>query len=195
MAALIEHLELTNIALFGHSIGGAEAAHYLTRHGTARVTRVAFIASFLPFLKQTPDNPDGLPEQALQATVRQWRSDRPKWFVDRAQGFFATHLGNDVSPALIDLTVRQCLSASPMATTEVFRSSFHADHRQSLRSIDTPALVVHGVADQSVPVQITGRRTAELLPHASYVEYPTAGHGLYVTHHDQLNNDLLSFLG
>jgi non-heme chloroperoxidase len=54
--------------------------------------------------------------------------------------------------------------------------------------------VVHGAADTSAPVALAGRRTAELVPGARYVEYPTAGHGLFVTHAAQLNADLLDLL-
>ena len=53
---------------------------------------------------------------------------------------------------------------------------------------------VHGAADQSAPVQITGRRTAELVAGCRYREYPTAGHGLFVTHRDPLNSDLLALV-
>ncbi|WP_235948547.1 alpha/beta fold hydrolase [Nocardia terrae] len=53
---------------------------------------------------------------------------------------------------------------------------------------------MHGDADFSAPIDITGRRTVELVPGATYREYPTAGHGLYATHAEQLNNDLLDFI-
>ncbi|MFG1750775.1 alpha/beta fold hydrolase [Streptosporangium sandarakinum] len=194
LAALIEHLDLREVTLVGHSAGGGEVARYLARHGEDRVARVAFVAAVLPFLKLTDDNPGGVPEALSEATVAQFQKDRPKWFADRAQGFFATHLGNDVSPALIDLTMRQCLESSPWATTAVWREMFSADHRDALRAMTVPTLIVHGAADQSARVELTGRRTAELMPNAVYKEYPTAGHGLYVTHKDQLNADILELI-
>jgi non-heme chloroperoxidase len=194
LAGLIAHLDLREVTLVGHSSGGAEVARYLARHGEDRVARVAFVSSTLPFLKLTADNPEGIPEEACEATVAQFRTDRPKWFADRAQGFYATHLGNDVSPALIDLGVRRCLETAPMASIEVWRTMFHADHRQALREITVPALVVHGAADQSAPIDMTGRRTAAMIPGCHYKEYPTAGHGLFATHGALLNTDLLDFI-
>lgn len=194
LAALIEHLDLREITLVAHSAGGGEVARYLARHGEGRVARVAFAASTLPFVKLTEDNPEGLPEAACEAAVAQFQRDRPKWFADRAQGYFATHLDNDVSPALIDNEIRRCLSASPLATVEVWRAAFHADHRDDLRAITVPVLVIHGAADQSAPIDLTGRRTAKLIPGCVYNEYPTAGHGLYVTHATQLNTDILEFI-
>ncbi|MEV0071218.1 alpha/beta hydrolase [Amycolatopsis sp. NPDC050768] len=194
LAALIEHLDLRGITLVAHSAGGGEAARYLSRHGEERVSRVAFLASTLPYLKLTEDNPEGIPEALNEATLAQLRKDRPKWFADRAQGYFATHLGNDVSPALIEHEIRRCLSPSPFATAAMFNSNFHTDFRPDLRHITIPTLVVHGVADQSAPIDVTGRRTRKLVPHAVYREYPTAGHGLYVTHAEQLNADILEFI-
>ncbi|MBF5045070.1 alpha/beta hydrolase [Aggregicoccus sp. 17bor-14] len=194
LAALLAHLDLRGVTLVGHSVGGAEAARYLARHGEARVARVAFVSALLPFLKQTPDNPEGLPALACDATIAQFHRDRPRWFADRAQGFFATHLGNDVSPALIEHTLRQCLSASPVATSQLFRSAFETDHRSALRDLRLPTLVLHGGADQSTPLELTGRRTAALVRGAELKVYPTAGHGLFVTHREQLNADLLAWM-
>jgi non-heme chloroperoxidase len=194
LADLIEHLDLQAATLVGHSTGGAEVARYLAHHGEDRVANVAFVSAVLPFLQLTDDNPEGTPEALSEATVTQFRTDRPRWFADRAQGFFATHLGNDVSPALIDLGVRRCLDTSPMATVAVWRTAFRTDHREALQRVTVPTLIVHGTADQSARVEKTGRRTAQLVPGSVYREYPTAGHGLFVTHRDQLNNDILDLV-
>ncbi|WP_269858933.1 alpha/beta fold hydrolase [Streptomyces sp. RPT161] len=194
VAALIEHLELDRITLVAQSGGGGEAVRYLTRHGQDRIARVALLATTLPFLKLTDDNPEGVPEAVLEADLAQLRTDRPRWFADRAAGYFATHLGNNTSQALIDHLVQQCLSASPHATLEVQRQIFHTDHRADLAQINVPTFIAHGVADQSVPIDVSSRRTAKLVPHSVYNEYPTAGHGLHITHAGQLNDDLLEFI-
>ena len=194
LASLVEHLDLRDCTLVAHSAAGGELTRYLARHGARRVARVAFLASGLPFVKQTGDNPHGVPEEFCEAVVAEFCSDRPTYFANRAQGYFATHLGNLVSQALIDNEVRQCLSASPMATVEVWRAGFHTDHRAEVSALTLPALVIHGAADQSAPVELTGRRLAEMLPHCVYKEYPNAGHGLYVTHAQQVNTDLLEFI-
>src|SRR5579871_5580629 len=39
LAALIETLDLHDATLVGHSTGGGEVAHYIGRHGTARVAQ------------------------------------------------------------------------------------------------------------------------------------------------------------
>lgn len=99
LAALLTHLDLTGATLVGHSLGGAEVARYLYRHGAGRVARVVLLAAVLPYLKQSDDNPAGIPEAAFDALTAAVRADRPKWMSQQLQAYFATHLGNQVSPA------------------------------------------------------------------------------------------------
>ncbi|PXX63868.1 pimeloyl-ACP methyl ester carboxylesterase [Nocardia tenerifensis] len=194
LAALLTHLDLTGITLVAHSAGGGEVVRYLARHGSERVDRLALLAAAVPMMRRTDDNPIGVPQEAWDATMHQLRTDRPKWFADRAQGYFATHLGNDVSPAIIDHEMQRCLSAAPFATIAVQEQSFHADHRADTAGITVPTLIVHGLADQSIPIDVSSRETAALVPNNVFKEYPTAGHGLYITHATQLNADLLEFI-
>lgn len=119
LAALIEHLDLREAILVGFSMGGGEVARYLARHGEERIAKIAFVASTLPFMLQTEDNPAGIPEEILASVLTDLRTDRPGWFARQTQAFYATHLGNTISPAAIEWTVAQCLSASPWATLQL----------------------------------------------------------------------------
>jgi peroxiredoxin len=57
-----------------------------------------------------------------------------------------------------------------------------------------PTLILHGTADNILPIDSTARRFRELLPDATYVEVDGAPHGLLWTHADEVNSALLSFL-
>ncbi|MGW4475181.1 alpha/beta fold hydrolase [Nonomuraea sp. NPDC004354] len=120
---------MDDVILVGHSAGGAEVARYVARHGEDRIAGAAFVSAVLPYLKLTDDNPEGVPEAALQATLQAFRADRPQWFARQAQAWFATHL-DEVSPAMIEHTVAQCLSASPWATAKLFEAMFHETRRR-----------------------------------------------------------------
>ncbi|QIS21536.1 alpha/beta fold hydrolase [Nocardia terpenica] len=194
VAALLEHLDLTDVTLIGHSTGGAEGVHYLARHGRDRVRRVVLVAAALPRLTWAEDHPAGVPVEAVNASMAALRADRAKWMFDRAQGYFATHLGNDVSSALIDQEIRRCLSATHWAAVQVQQAVVDSDIRAELPGITVPVLLLHGHADQSIPIEPTSRVAVRLFPDAELKEYPTAGHGLYVTHAAQLNADILEFL-
>jgi non-heme chloroperoxidase len=55
--------------------------------------------------------------------------------------------------------------------------------------------LIHGTGDETVPVDASGRRSAQLLPNAVSIEYDGEPHGLFLTLADQLNADLLEFIG
>jgi hypothetical protein len=78
-----------------------------------------------------------------------------------------------------------------MAVLRTCHSIFHADFRSDLRGITVPALVIHGTADQDAVPALTGRRAADLLANSLYKEYQGTAHGLFLTHKDELNADLL----
>jgi non-heme chloroperoxidase len=61
LAALIEDLDLRELILVGHSMGGAEVIRYLTRHGDERVRGVVLIAAILPSITESATNPHGVP--------------------------------------------------------------------------------------------------------------------------------------
>jgi peroxiredoxin len=68
------------------------------------------------------------------------------------------------------------------------------DFRQDIPKIDVPALILHGTADNILPIDSTGRLFAKALPAAEYVEIEGAPHGLLWTHGAEVNEALLAFL-
>jgi non-heme chloroperoxidase len=59
-----------------------------------------------------------------------------------------------------------------------------------------PVLIVHGDDDQIVPIDDSGRLSAQIVKDATLKIYPGAPHGLAntIAYKDALNNDLLDFL-
>jgi len=68
------------------------------------------------------------------------------------------------------------------------------DFRAELASLTVPALVVHGDLDASAPIELTGRKTAALIPNSQQLVYEGSGHGLYAADHERLNSDVLAFI-
>ncbi|MFI9243998.1 alpha/beta fold hydrolase [Streptomyces sp. NPDC053086] len=194
LAALLDHLDLREVTLVAHSMGGGEVIRYLSRHGHGRVSRVVLISVTAPLMIRTPDNPEGIDQSAFDALLAEQTADRPRWMAHNAQAFFATHLGNNVSAERVQWTVQRCLDCSAKAAVEVIRTGCCTDLREETGTLHMPVLIVHGDADASAPVDLCGRRLAKLLPDAVYKEYPRAGHGLFMTHAGQLNQDLLDFI-
>jgi pimeloyl-ACP methyl ester carboxylesterase len=190
LASVIETLELAEITLVGHSMAGGEIARYLTRHGSARIARVALVAPTTPFLLRTADNPGGIDPAMFEAMRTDWLRDRPQWLADNAAPFFAP----DTSPEMVRWLIGIALGSTLQAWIECNRAVAETDFRAELRRIDVPVLVVHGDADQSAPIELTGRRTAELIPGCRFERYAGAPHGLFITHMARLNADLADFI-
>ncbi|MFF1380603.1 alpha/beta fold hydrolase [Streptomyces sp. NPDC058308] len=194
LAALLTRLDLRDVTLVAHSMGGGEAIRYLTRHGYDRVSRLVLIGATAPLMLRTPDNPEGVGQEILDLMAADRAKDRPRWMAQNAQAFFATHLGNSISAELMEWTVRQCLDCSAKAAHEVVRTGLCTDLREEAAAIRVPTLILHGDADASAPVALCGQRMAELVPDNSYKEYPLAGHGIFITHADAVNRNLFDFI-
>jgi pimeloyl-ACP methyl ester carboxylesterase len=69
----------------------------------------------------------------------------------------------------------------------------HTDFRNDVPSVTVPTLIIHGDADKIVPAEVSAERMRSLLPHAEYKLYEGAPHGLFYTHREQLNADLIAF--
>lgn len=194
LGALIDHLGLRDATLAGHSMGTGEVTRYLARHGTAgKVSKVALLSSITPCVRWSEDNPDGAPDAAYLAVAAQIAGDRARYWSSWPGALFGTHLGNPISAETIGWAVREAMETPMMAVLRTWHSIFHTDFREDLQGFTVPALIIHGTADQNAIPALTGRRTAELVPDSVYKEYLGAAHGLFVTHKDQLNTDLLAF--
>ena len=68
------------------------------------------------------------------------------------------------------------------------------DFRADIPTIDVPALILHGTADRILPIDASGRRFAQALPSAEYVEIEGAPRGLLTTHTAEVDEALLAFL-
>ncbi len=194
LAAVIGHFDLHGATLAAHSLGAKEAIRYLTRHGDARISRLVLIAPTTPLLRRTADNPGGLDPALIDANHAAVAADVPKWCADfeAAGPYFGTSPG--ASPGLIHWTIRMIVDTPLPVLLATLKVNADADMRAELQKIQVPALIIHGDRDASAPLELTGRKTAELIPAASLTVYPGAGHGLYASDHDTLNADLLAFI-
>jgi len=194
LGALLDHLDLRDLTLVSQSAGSGEIVRYLTRHGRARVAQIAIVSGTTPCLMKRTDNPDGIDLELVEADVARRTADRPKWFADHAAGFLGAGLpGIRVSPEFTEFVIRQCLDCSARATVQFFLTGFTSDLRDELQVLDVHALIVHGDRDIQAPLELCGHRTARLLQRSTLRVYDNAAHGLFLTHADRLNADLLAF--
>jgi pimeloyl-ACP methyl ester carboxylesterase len=195
---LLTTLDLRDVVLVGFSMGTGELARYVAKYGTDRIARLAFLASLEPFLVQRDDNPEGVPQQAFDDIATAARTDRYAWFTQFYRDFYNLDetLGSRISEDVVRANWTTATSSAPVAAYAVVPSwleDFRAD-TEAVRAADLPTLILHGTADKILPIDVTGRRFRDLVPHADYVEIQGAPHGLLWTHADVVNEALLRFV-
>jgi non-heme chloroperoxidase len=169
--------------LVGFSMGGGEVARYMSRHDGKGVIAAGLIASVVPYMLKTDDNPHGVPEATLAGIGNGIQEDRPAFFRTFLQQFLG--VGFITSPV-----------SDEMVPTLACAESFgHTDFRADLAAFRVPTLIVHGTADKTVPIDATGRAAAKGIAGSQLVEYDGAPHGLTLTESDRFTQDLLRFLG
>jgi len=122
--------------------------------------------------------------------------DRFAFFTEFFKNFFNTdeNLGSRLSPEALAASQQLAYSSSAYASVAA-QPTWLTDFRQDVPRIDVPTLIVHGTADNILPIDASGRRFAAALPTAEYHEIEGAPHGLLWTHGSEVNEILLGFLG
>ena len=190
LAAVLDTLDLRDATLVAHSMGSGEVTRYLTRHGSRRVARIALLAPTGPFPLKTADNPDGIDGASFAKVRAGWLHDFPRWVVDNTPPFFTSDTSPHIARWLGDMMSRTSLHAA----IECSVAGAETDFRPELPRIKTRTLIIHGTADVSAVLRTTGQRMAQLIPDSEFKVYEGAPHGLFITHMDRINADLLQFV-
>ena len=196
LGALIDGLKLENVAIVGFSMGGGEVVRYLSRHGSAKVSKAVLISSIAPYMLKTDSNPDGTPEAQFEQMRAGLMKDRFDFLNSFGPMFYGrSMIHHTVSESVLNWTFAECIKASPKATLDCLTAFSTTDLREEMKHLTTPFLVIHGTGDKTVPIDAAGRAAAKILPNAQLLEYDGEPHGLFMTVPDRLNKDLLHFLG
>ncbi|MCZ7424202.1 alpha/beta fold hydrolase [Micromonospora chalcea] len=196
---VLEKLDLRDVVLVGFSMGTGELARYVSRYGHQRVAKLAFLASLEPFLVEQDDNPEGLPQKVFDGIEAAAKGDRYAWYTQFFSDFYNLdeNLGSRISQEAVTGSWNVAVSSAPVAAYAVVSSwieDFRADV-EAVRASRKPALILHGTADNILPIDATARRFRQGLPDAEYVEIEGAPHGLLWTHAEEVNAVLRTFLG
>jgi non-heme chloroperoxidase len=195
LATVIEALDLHDIALVGHSTGGGEVVRYIGRHGSARVSKVVLVGAIPPLMLQTAANPGGTPIDAFDDIRAKVLADRSQFYADLSAPFFgANRPGSRVSQGVRDQFWLTSMQVGLKPAYDCVRQFSESDFTEDLKKVDVPTLVLHGDDDQIVPIDDSARLTVDIVEGAELKVYPGASHGLFATHAEQFNRDLLDFV-
>ena len=195
LAVLLEHLDLRDAVLVGHSMGTGEVTRYLSSYGPARVAKGVLVSPIPPFLLQRPDNPDGVPQDLFDGFAEAAKADTPAWMKGFLDNFYniGTLRGTLVSDQAWQASWNLAVTASATAAVACI-GTWATDFRDDLPKIGVPVLVLHGDADQVLPLDKTASRLPGLIKDVHLVVVEGGPHAIPWTHAGQVNTALLDFL-
>jgi non-heme chloroperoxidase len=193
---LIAHLELSDFALVGFSMGGGEVARYIGKYGSKGVRKAVIISGVPPFLLKTSDNPEGVDRSVFQGIEKAVASDRYAFFTEFFKNFYNTDvlLNKRVSEQVVQASWNVAAVSSATASLACV-PTWHEDFRQDVQKIDVSTLVIHGDADRILPIAAAGIRTAKLIKGARLSVVKDGPHCVIWTHAEEVNAELVNFLG
>lgn len=194
LAELVKHLGIDKAIHVGHSTGGGEVTRYIGRHGTSRVSKAVLIGAVPPMLLKTPSNPEGLPIELFDQLRAGLQADRGQFYRDFSLPFFGYNKpGAKVSEEVRNSFVRQSMMGSLAASYLCVKAFSETNFTEDLKKFDVPTLILHGEADQIVPIGITAMVSSKIVKDARLVVFDGAPHGLCTTLKDRVNEELLAF--
>lgn len=191
-----EALDLQNAVHIGHSTGGGVVTRYVAISAPGRVSKAVLLGAVTPLMARTEANPDGIPVEVFDGFREALVTNRAQFFLDIPSGPFYgfNREGAEVSEGLIRNWWRQGMVGGAKAQYDSIKAFSETDFSEDLKSIEQPVLVMHGEDDQIVPVDNTAREAIKLLPNGELIIYEGLSHGLFATHPDIVNADLLRFV-
>src|SRR3954463_5447155 len=192
LRTVLEALDLRDVILVGHSMGGMAVQAFAIRHPDVLDERV----SGLVLLSTSSHNlvSDARRVRGAVEKVVNIGPDVGTFMRQRNLGLLLARIGfgDDPLPSHVEAT-REMLAACDKATTrEAVSALLHLDLTEGLPKVPVPTLVVVGSADALTPPR-DARRIAELIPGARLVEYPSRGHMLMYECSDELDALIMDF--
>ena len=195
LAELINHLDLKNLVMIGHSTGGGEVAHYIGRHGTARVAKVVLVGAVPPLMLQTDANPEGVPMSVFDDIRAGTAGNRSQFFYDLTIPFYGFNRdGVAMNEGFRESFRLQGLMGGIKGQYDCIREFSEVDYTADLKAIDKPTLIIHGDDDQIVPIAATAEKAARLVKGSELKVYSGGSHGLAQTEAEKFNADVLAFI-
>ena len=192
---LIKHLDLRDVALVGHSMGGGEVARYIGRYSSMNISRVVFISGLPPNILKSDENPAGMDESVKAKLEDAIRKDRLTFLTSFFENMYNADalLGTRLTEEDLRYAWQIGAMASPIGTLKCI-CTWWSDFRPDVAKINVPALIIHGDADRGLPLEGTSRVLQRVIRGSRLAVIEGAPHGLLTTHADRVNPLLADFL-
>ncbi|NIL76335.1 Non-heme chloroperoxidase [Rhodococcus sp. B10] len=179
----------SDAVLLGWSYGGLVICDYLSVHGTDAVSGIVLVGAITSIGRGEKGGRVGT---SMRAAIPDAMAEEPRVAI-RALGSFGNALTGPVdgkgaqAQALFGLT----LATPPRVRAALFDRA--ASNDELLRTLDVPALVLHGTEDTVVDVS-AGRHAASLIPTVTESYWDGVDHGPFVADPERFLSDVSAFV-
>ncbi len=190
-----------DVTIIGYSMGGGEAARYMSRHDGKGVIKIGLYASVVPGMLKADDNPAGHTPADYEDIVSGIEKDAAAFF---RHTFLPPFYGKGVKSLLgasyaasddvLEAAVNYALQGGMRALTAMPHNFTFGDFKDDIPAIKVPTLILHGTEDKPAPIDATARRAHKMIAGSQLIEYEGHPHGFYATNSDQMIADTLAFL-
>lgn len=196
VAEIAKALDLRDAVHIGHSTGGGEVTRYAALAERGRVAKVILIAAIPPVMAQSDANPDGVPMAVFDGLRSALETNRAQFYRDLPSGPFYgfNREGAKISQGLIDNWWRQGMAGGAKAHHDCIEVFSETDFTEDLKALSIPVLIIHGEDDQIVPIENSAHKAIKLVSDGMLRTYPGLSHGLFATHPEVVNPDMLAFI-
>jgi len=195
LAELLDHLDLRNAVMIGHSTGGGEVARYIGRHGNARVAKVVLVGAVPPIMLKSAANPNGTPIEVFDSIRAGVANNRSQFYQDLTPPFYGFNRdGVEDSQGLRDSFWFQGMAGGIKGQYDCIHEFSEVDYTDDLKAIDVPTLVIHGDDDQIVPIEASGALSAGIIENATLNVFEGGSHGLAQTEPEKFNAAVEAFV-
>ncbi len=184
-----------DVTVIGYSMGGGEAARYMSRHNGKGVIKVGLYASIAPGMLQSKENPHGNPGSGFDDIAKGIKDDVAAFFRHTfLPPFYGVGGAHTASNDVIEGAVNTALTAGMKPLINMAHSFSFGDFVDDMPAMTVPTLIVHGSEDKPVPIDATARRAHRMIPHSRLIEYKGHPHGFYATNSEQMVKDTVAFV-
>lgn len=188
---VIEGLNLRDVVLVGHSMGGVAVQAFVTKYPEIahdRVRGIVLLSTLAKIQLTTSQKLKGIAEQVASGVNVGGLLERPNL------GTLLTRLGfgSDPLASHVELNRQMLVACDPEIGQAGVNLLLGLDLTADIARIDLPTLVISGTSDVLTPPR-EARRLANHIPNAELVMLEKAGHMIMLERADELDALLLDF--
>lgn len=191
LLVVLRKMNLDDVTLVGHSMGGAIAMRYLARHFNERVSKAVLVCPAAPCFTKSKGYPYGFTKEECNQLLDLCYTDRAQLLENFGKIFFYSE--NSVSAKFANWFHNLGMDASPHATAMCLIALRDTDLREEMSKIKIPTFIIHGTEDKICPFDFakilhTGIKGSTIIP------YENNGHAPFYDDHKKFNQDLMQII-